>query len=202
LSNVKISGENFNTELVDAFLKKADVNDLFAYVGIRTREIEGRIYPYSESAMTVADAIRLHIPIECICYEEAVKLEREKDGTYVVNGKYRAKKIAICSGSNATSGRNSHGLAINFGHTCNELKPSLVPLVTDTRAIVGLSGLRAKVKMSLVSRGKTAYEKSGELLFKENGLSGIVSMELSSYIARNGGTYDVKIDFAPEYGGK
>ncbi len=198
VDNAFVTPDRYNRPaFVEPILKKTDVSSFLASVGLLTRRIDDRIYPYSESALTVANMLRYALQNVDVRTETVTKIE--KKDCFVLNGQYYGNNIALCTGSAATKGTNSHCLYAPFGHTSTALTPSLTALKTDLTFIKGLSGLRAKVSLTLTEGGSCRYTERGELLFRDNGLSGIVAMALSTYIARRGGKYDVSIDFTPDF---
>lgn len=195
LSHVDVTEKAYNTPWVKNVIQ-TDVVGFFHDLGLMTKESDGRVYPYSESALSVVDALRkaYNGKVELGC---EVKEITEKNGVFCVNG-YEGKNVLLACGSNATFGTASYGLYRKFGHTVTPLRPSIAPLLTDTTYTKGLNGIRAKCTVSLWQNGEKKDEQKGEILFKNNGLSGIASMMLSTYIARNGGEYEVQVDFVPD----
>jgi predicted flavoprotein YhiN len=113
--------------------------------------------------------------------------------------KYVAKNIVLTSGSNAESGVDSTYLLKSYGHTPTEFYPSLVPLATDIQYLKGLKGVRIDAGATLYIDGigvKTAY---GEIIFKDNGLTGTLIFELSTALARSKkrDNVEIGIDFLP-----
>ncbi|MEG1608483.1 MAG: NAD(P)/FAD-dependent oxidoreductase [Clostridia bacterium] len=110
---------------------------------------------------------------------------------------WSAKNVVLACGSRATLGTESYNLGVELGHHMTQLKPSLVAL--PTKAFCGASGVRAKASAKLVVDGVVVTQKSGEFLFKDNALSGILAFELSSKLARmvEWKKASVVIDFAP-----
>lgn len=197
ISNEKVSAENYNNPFVEKFLEKSyKVAEFFQTVGIVTRTLDGRIYPYTESGNTVLNLLRKDLSDDIVT-EEKVEEICFSDGVFSVNGR-KAKKVVLCTGGITSGGINSYFLLKKFGHVVTPLYPVLTPLKSDVKYTKALAGIRAKVKLSLLCDGKRVYAERGELLFKENGLSGIVSMGLSRHINPNG-NYSVSIDFAPDF---
>ncbi len=196
LSATDVCPEKYNhPNFVKDILEQEDVHKFIADIGIMTRTVDRRIYPYSESALTVVNKLRSALPPDVIRTEEVERIDKKE--LFVVNG-YSSRAVVICTGSAATKGKASYDLAERFGHKTTELMPSLVPLVTDTTYIKGLSGLRNKVRLKLIKGEKTVAQEEGEILFRDNGISGICSMCLSTYIARHPGKYVVSINFVPD----
>jgi len=200
LSNTNMSAERYNDIFVCDFLQGSQkVYDFFEYIGLKTKVVDGRVYPYSESAAAVLNLLRKKVEKAEIIVNYEVEDISIEEGHFLINNYYRARNCIFCTGSAATKGKNSHNLLQKMGHRCLELKPSIVPLITDTTYIKGLSGLRVKAKLSLICNNKVVNSATGEILFKDSGISGIVSMELSSYIARNSKNYNVSVDFAMDF---
>ena len=128
-----------------------------------------------------------------------VKEIAERDGLFICEGK-RGRNVLLATGSAATKGTESAFLYEKFGHSATPFYPSLVPLRTDTAYIKGLSGLRAKCAVKLMKNGVFLAESRGEILFRDNGISGIAAMSLSTFIARERGKGDfsVSVDFVPD----
>ena len=76
----------------------------------------------------------------------------------------------------------AYGLLTDFGHTLVPVHPALSALLTDKKAVEGLSGQRVRAKLRLCdSDGKLLHASEGEALFAEGGVSGIAAMQLSRF---------------------
>ena len=63
--------------------------------------------------------------------------------------------------------------------------PSLCPVpVLNTEKIKGLQGVRTSAKLTLIVKGQAIYTECGELLFKKDSLSGIVSFGIMARMSR------------------
>lgn len=195
LSATDVGVEKYNNSF---FLNVCDVDVVafFHRIGLATKVMDNRIYPYSESALSVLNAMRKAYTGEIRLGEEVKEIQKE-DGFFIING-VRGKNVLLATGSNATKGTNSLYLYQKFGHAVTPLRPSIVPLKTDDPTVKGMANLRVKGRISLVQNGKFVYAQDGEILWKNNGISGIASMMLSTYIARNGGKFDVSVDLVPD----
>lgn len=108
----------------------------------------------------------------------------------------RSRCVVLATGSDAGFGTDSLSLFTALGHTRRAFTPSLVPLLTDRESVKGLSGVRAKCVLRACGR-----ESKGEILFRDNGLSGIAAMDVSALYARGilaKGDL-LSIDFLPEF---
>lgn len=201
------------------FAKKAltifgvqDTLNFFEELGLFHREeSEGRIYPYSEQALSVLDALeselnRLKVEVLTSSTVSLVKKNAEGFVVLVSGGRqYRADRVIIATGGKAgvqygCSG-DGYTLAKTLGHDLIEPRPALVQLVSDAQFFKQLKGIRAKGMVTLYKEysGKESSgreysfdsakhghrpiaQETGEIQFTETGLSGICIFNLSRYI--------------------
>lgn len=169
----------------------------------------GRVYPESNTAASVLDALRLEVEklgIEVRC-EFAVSDIRKENGKFIVNGELQGEKIILATGGKASPPQGSDGsgypLAKRLGHSLTHLYPALVPLTVADEITKSLKGIRARDVELTLENGEMLKKSRGEILFTENGLSGIAAMELAaeaeislSGVKKNTFTH---IDFLPKY---
>lgn len=213
LTNLDMNIVHYNRpSFVETYLDRFDAHDTiasFERMGLITKVIDKRVYPYSECASTVLDILRGAVQkcgTEVFTGHIVNSVEYFAD-TYTVGGvtkvdgqtksfSFTADNVVLATGSNATFGRNSNSLFTALGHTAREFTPALVPIKTNKEPIKGLSGVRVKAGVRCGAR----YEV-GEVLFKDFGVSGIAVFNMSSEIARGKlkiGS-NLTIDFMPEY---
>lgn len=213
LTNLDMNIVHYNRpSFVETYLDRFDAHDTiasFERMGLITKVIDKRVYPYSECASTVLDILRGAVQkcgTEVFTGHIVNSVEYFAD-TYTVGGvtkvdgqtksfSFTADNVVLATGSNATFGRNSNNLFTALGHTAREFTPALVPIKTNKEPIKGLSGVRVKAGVRCGAR----YEV-GEVLFKDFGVSGIAVFNMSSEIARGKlkiGS-NLTIDFMPEY---
>ena len=199
VSNANMSVDYYNTNLVKDIIKM-DVVGFLNSCGILTKQDkEGRIYPYNEQAQMVVECLKLEI------YELGIKIIPEKVVGIGVNylstffNNYYFDKIIIASGGKSQEFLGSDGSMFRaiqgLGHTVTELKPALCPIKTK-EDFSDIQGLRCKVSARAYN-GEDFYEDKGELLFKEDGISGIIVFQISSIFARSSFGY-VTFDFFPD----
>lgn len=176
---------------------KERLKEFWLSVGIALRETEGRIYPHSLEASSVLNALRLEagkLGVEILTDNAVDKLEKG-----FAFGGVTARSAVLATGSDATMGRRSASAAESFGHKCTQIYPSLGPLITDKSNLKGLKGVRVPVTAEARSAGKSIAKSSGEVIFKDNGISGSAAFELSTFLARLGyPEAEVVLDFAPD----
>lgn len=149
---------------------------------------EGRVYPRSNSASSVLDALRFEtqrLKIKIIS-EKIESLVKEKN--FIINNNYESHNVIVCLGgcSSPSQGSDGSGLALmeKTGHRITPLSPSLVQITTDTRFTKPLKGVRVKGRLTLEECGKIIGSSEGEILFADYGLSGIATMDLSRFLPK------------------
>ena len=196
LSNTNLTVNEYNTDLVKDLIKEFDSNKLINILnemGLMVRiDDEGRIYPYSEKATTVLDVFLkqitdLKINVITECYINNIKYNQD-EYTIIDNNKnsYYCNYLIIATGgcSSINYSYNTNALVKKLKHNVSELFPSLCALKTKQNT-KHLSGLRIKCKASIIVDDKIKHQTKGEVLFKDDGLSGIAVFILSKYYEKN-----------------
>ncbi len=175
--------------------------DFFESMGLFTRaDSEGRLYPLSNTATSVLDALRFEcerLGVEFFCDYKVSSIKKAKN-LFEINGEYSSEKVIIACGGKASPAQGSDGsgypLLKNFGHNITPLSPALVQLVTDTAKIKALKGVRASARLTLSTGG----ESKGEILFTDYGISGIAAMDLSRFVCPDKKAF-ITIDLLPDF---
>ena len=183
------------------------VKAFFVSMGMLTKtDGEGRVYPRSNAASSVLDALRFEVEkcgISVFCDTAARKIRKTKDG-FIINDEFFSKKIIIACGGKSSPAQGSDGSIFEavraLGHSFTPLYPALVPLTSPSEQTKALKGVRASgVKLTTECAGRIIAESSGEILFTDSGISGIAAMELAAEINENvNGNIFTHIDFLPE----
>lgn len=190
----------------------------FERIGVRTRtDGEGRIYPYSEDAADVADALTDRARETGVRIEtgvRAVSAERTGTGFSVLAEKkgetirYESECLILAAGGKAGPQFGTTGdgavLARKLGLRVTRLAPALtgIELSEDVSC---LAGVRAKADVLLRRGGDEVCREHGEIQFTKYGISGIVVFDLSRLMTLPAGTtladgfrdYRIEIDFYP-----
>lgn len=184
-----VSADYKNGEFVSVVFEKyppEKVIEFFESAGLMVySDSEGRVYPRSNMAASVLDVLRFEfegLGVDAIC-DMPVTEVKKKNGGFIINGEIECKKLIVAAGGKASASQGSDGsgyaLAKQLGHSVTKLFPSLVPL-TVSNNVKPLKGVRARnVKLTLKSND-TVKQTQGELLFTDNGISGIAAMELAA----------------------
>lgn len=198
LGNNSISSKFYNRN-IDSFLKQfseIETAKFFSDLGLVTYvDDEGRIYPISNSAKSVMDILEYGARKASFFLGERIKNIKKEGTSFVVNLETKiitSPKIVVATGGG--SGEILKMLKVPY----KEFVPSLVSLKSkQTRDLNGTRVSNVLVKATNAF-GKTRSEK-GEVLFRENGLSGIVIFNLSTLYARSGRFEGkVEIDLLPD----
>ncbi len=172
--------------------KSEKVIEFFSELGLVTKaDDEGRIYPYSNQALTVLETLenecsRLGIEIITDCTVESI----DKDLCVTTDrGIFTADNVVIACGGTAQKqlGSNASGykLLSELGHTITPIYPALVQLTSSSKYPRILKGHRVKCNMSILLDGEIKKSEYGEVLFTDYGISGIVVMNLSHIASEN-----------------
>ena len=191
------------------------MRDFWQGLGLLIREeADGRAYPAAGQAAAVLDCLRLRLEASPRCGihtgETVTGIKREAEGLTVVTGtgkKYQAPFVLAAAGGPAAPRLGGSDSLMKplaaLGHRVIPFRPALCPLVTDTRAIRGLSGLRLPARLGLKAEGRIVAASSGEALFTDYGVSGVCAMQLArdaeAALAR-GQRAALVIDFSPGMG--
>lgn len=185
-------------DFVDQAFSFAGVDDVlysFENFGVLAREEDdGRMYPRSNEAKTIAKALTKAASHADFKYGFEVKTAEKEDGIFVVSSTdgeiVKSKKLLIATGGKAGIQFGSDGrglkLAESFGHSLVKAVPALVPM-TCSEDITAIAGVRCEAMINLVKHSKTrdeilAFEYFGEVQFTKDAISGICVMDLSRNI--------------------
>ena len=184
-----------NNELINSFVTDERINKIIPFmesIGIIADIKDGYYYPMSSQAISVRNSLvkeceNKGIKIIYNCNVNDIKKENE---LFIIDtdiGIYKSDILVIATGSKAYSKTGSDGLgyefARKFGHNIIKPLPGLVQLISDNK-LKEASGVRCKVKLSLFEDNDFVKDDYGELQITDYGISGIVAMQLSSYISR------------------
>lgn len=165
-----------------------------------------RVFPSSDSSYDVVDVFEkklLDLNINLVLKTKVLDIkvyENKVDYLITDRGKVKADHFIFAPGGASYAGTGSdgsmHRLIVKTGHSIKELKPSLVPLVSDDDFIKDLQGLSLKnISFTLKKDKKVLYSDIGEMLFTHFGLSGPLVLSSSSYFEE--GNHTGIIDLKP-----
>lgn len=182
-----------NAEFAEKLLQKVTPVRLlqeFEEMGLRMMaDEEGRVYPLSQFSQTVLDVLTENISSNVrMEMEHEVRKITSQDGKWLVeDDPVPFDKVVFASGTPANmiprNRKDYNDYLKDFNITVNAFQPSLVGFVIKDYP-KKLSGCRVKVIASLYQGEKLIHSEPGEVTFKDDGISGIVILNLSAYYNR------------------
>ena len=205
-----------NLDFVMEVLNQFPVTETISFfetLGLILKNKNGYIYPYSEQASTVLDLLRMET------YYQRVKVELQTQVQDIQNenqqfiltfdndskSKGSFDSVILCTGSMAgmkgTTTNNGYEILKKMGHTIINPYPCLVQLKGTENFYKAISGVRCSAKVSVEINQKIVAEEVGELQLTDQGISGIVVFQISSYVTKALAEHKkvwVHIDFLPD----
>ncbi len=191
-----------------------DVMDLFKEIGIYPREREGYVYPHTNQASTVVEALQKFCyvsgcEIETECKVSAIIPERE--GGFQIrtsSGRIRCRYVVMATGGRAGAelggDGNGYKLARSLGHRISPIYPGLTGLICGGDWWKSVAGTRIQGRFSLQINGEKVPGEIGEIQVNKDGVSGIPVFQLCRVAAKalreQAGSIKLmgEIDFVPE----
>ena len=191
-----------------------DLLQLLNEAGLETKvERGGRVFPASDSALDVRNTFMKLLK----SYGVDVHLEEGAQEIIVEDGQvaavktkheiYPADAVLIATGGKSYPATGSTGdgynLANKLGHKVTDIRPSLVPIVTEEVWVKDLMGLSLRnVELSVVAKNKVQAKMFGEMMFTHFGITGPIVLSLSHTVGKlmrkkNIGTIGLDINLKP-----
>ena len=164
--------------------------------GLKTKvERGGRVFPESDSALEVRNLFMKMLKKYNVTVHlnEAVTKIVTKDnvvtGVVTTKESYACEAVIIATGgaSYPLTGSTGDGyrLAEVVGHSITDIRPSLVPIVTEESWVKDIMGLSLRnVEVSIVSKEKVQAKMFGEMMFTHFGVTGPTILSLSHTVGK------------------
>ena len=209
LLNININqNDYYNGEKINYILSYFNKyqNDFFASLNLHLyHDDEGRMYPITNSSKTVVNAFINALTRKGVIIklnEKYLSLKKDNDEYLLITScdKYIFDKVIFATGGASYLYKkedyenivNSLPYKINY----EELSGVLCPIKVKEKINKECVGKRSKAKIYLYLNNDLIYEESGEILFKKDGISGIVIFNISRYIDyKKANLYSIKINF-------
>ena len=199
-----------NSELISMMINSVNLENVslfFDSIGIIPRIKNGYYYPFSNQAISVCSSLILEAQKLGVVLDTDVEVQEVKKSNrfqvITTNGIYEADKVIVSTGGMSYQKTGSDGFGYRelkrLGHNINLLLPGLTPLIIANPK-KEWKGIRTDVSISLLENNKLVGKESGEIQLTEDGISGICTMQLSSYISKGlylGKDERIKINFLP-----
>ncbi|MDH7601693.1 MAG: NAD(P)/FAD-dependent oxidoreductase [Armatimonadota bacterium] len=196
--------------------------ELLHKLGVETKaERGGRIFPVTDRAADVADALRnwlqsVGVTVKTGVRAKSIAVERGRVvGVELYAGSVRCRAAVIATGGASYPKTGSTGdgyvIAEALGHTIVPLKPALAGLICAEDWAKELQGLTLRNVVAKLlfepsgsdtparSKPRTVSEEFGEMLFTHFGVSGPIILTLSRQVGKllDSGSVYVSIDLKP-----
>ena len=203
----------FAAPALDALPPEA-VLDWFRAIGVEPRFRGSYVYPNSDQASAVVDALREELnrlSVKVHYNAEVKNIQRiEKDAGYFMiqctDATVKADRVILAAGSKAAPKTGSNGdgyfIARKLGHTIVPYVPALCGIRCAGDAFRALAGIRTEAARELSVDGRCVDREAGELQLVDYGISGIPVFQLSRYAAyalQEGKKAAVYINFLPGF---
>ena len=176
-----------------------DLRAWFEGLGVASVCRSGYVYPATNQAATVVEALRLALEENGVTVHAGcavADIRREASGKFVLNGDslgsgFSADRVVIACGGPAGPAlggtESGYTLAKHLGHTVMAPTPALTYLMSSAPFCKAWDGVRVngRVELSWKEDGQTvAASDAGELQLTKNGISGIPVFQVSARAAR------------------
>lgn len=211
LGNTDPSFSHYHGTLPQAeqILAQFDAAAYFRRFGLYTRtDSEGRIYPLSNTAASVLDALRFAAAqrgVQTLCEQQVTGLRPRGETWQILCGDshFSADAVILAAGGAAAPNCGTDGnllpLLQKMGYPVNPPLPALCPVPTDAGRVKALKGMRVRAAVSAVTEGRTLKTESGEVQFTERALSGICVFNLSRLAAVYGERMEISLNLLPDF---
>ena len=173
--------------------------------GVMLLENGDYVYPLSFSASSFVSYLLSYgekIGVRFLPAKKVSDYEKTQDGYQICDQIF--DKVVIATGAKSSPNLGSDGSFLSVlrrhGYQWNEFKPGLAP-IRVAENVKSLQGIRHHALVKASSDKKQIFEEEGEVLFKKDGLSGIVIFNAESALFREKTLISPKItiDLFPEY---
>lgn len=151
---------------------------------------EGRKYPLTNSSKTVHYLLLKAVErlgVRLLSEHAVSSFELSGDGYRIRTDRgdfFCDRAVVATGGVSYLYTDQAHRMIRESGIRETEFRPSLCPLKVREPLPKELLGKRAHARVSLLLGERTVFEEEGEVLFKKDGVSGIVIFNVSSFLAR------------------
>ena len=189
------------------FFNFPDTKEYFRSFGLICREEDNRLYPNSNHASSVLDAIRLSaqsygVDIYCNCEITEISLKKNK---FMLKSSdniiYYSYVVIFSTGGYAAPALGTDGSAFSIlkrlGIKISRCYPALCPIKTNPNLVNNLKGIRIRARASLFDSNENLITSElGEVQFTSDSLSGVCIFNLAAY-CKNRNDLFISIDLMP-----
>ena len=186
----------------------ADTIEFFENAGVPLKTERGRrVFPVSDKAADIQQAMlrrmrEAGVRVKCDSRVTAITENGASIGVRVGDKTYEYDSVIVATGGVSYPGTGStgdgHRMLSKLGVGVTELKPSLVPIVTEEN-FAPMAGLSLKnVRLTVYHGADEIFSEMGEMLFTHFGVSGPLVLSASANMQKYPvGEYALRINLKP-----
>jgi predicted Rossmann fold flavoprotein len=213
LSNMKMDSlfyESDDVSFVNSCINNFSTKEtilFFESIGVLTKEKNGGLYPVTDTATTILDALRFALKryqVSIKCNSKIKEICKKNDRFLITGCKTEFNKVIIATGlfasKNTEAAKYGVEIAEQLGHSIIKILPALVQLRCEGTYFNNVAGVRTNCSIRSFSNDTFLEQAKGELQLTNYGVSGIPVFQLSSRIARelySKNNVVLRIDFVP-----
>ncbi len=210
LSNTELAPARYHGSLPQAaaILSRFQAEAWFRGMGLYTTvDSSGRMYPRSNTAASVLDALRFAcmqagVTIRCDAQVTALRQEAKRFLLRTQTAEITASKVIFAAGGYAAPACGTDGTAMQLlrqlGHTIRTPRPALCPIPTDPQTVRSLKGIRVHATVTALQQQTVLGTETGEVQFADGALSGICIFNLARYAAQYGNQCTLRLSLCPD----
>lgn len=213
LTNYRMSDDCYNAPVLGR-IKEFDAGALMCYFkdrGIYLHDRDGYVYPRTDQAATIVDALERDLRTMPYCEVHTgsrVTAIRRIYDQYEIKTRqstFMVDRVILATGGMAGKAFGCAGDGYRFarelGHSCTRLSPALVPVMVDDANIRIMAGVRCYARVTAYMEDRDVYSDVGELQITDTGLSGIPTFQCSRWLSQaleTGRPARIQVDLLPE----
>ncbi len=174
----KIATIENSKEFLDFFLKTTKIK-LF-------EEEDGRLYPYSNRAENIQLAIKEKLFEKKnfkLVKDTIKKIDSDKKLLYGETNRFTYDNLILALGGMSYNyPKFDYNLFKDLNVKYTNFTPCICPIKLKVNYFKKYSGLRFFARIVLTLNGKTIYQEDGEVLIKDDGISGVCIYNLTTYL--------------------
>ena len=183
---------SFPWKIIEQFPAQETIR-FFLQLGVYSKNRNGYLYPNSDQASSVLDALRMEMKrlhIQILTDTECSEILPEKNHFLLktTQGSLHADTVILAAGSKAAPVTGSDGsgyaLAKQLGHHILPVLPALVQLRCKENFYKSVSGVRIQGKVAIYADRQCLAEDCGEIQLTNYGISGIPVFQVSRYASK------------------
>ncbi len=206
LINNVVRNPRFLYKAFNAFMPQDSIDFIESFNTPLKTERGGRVFPVSDKSSDVIKAFKkaldkAKVNVITDCTLNRIVLNQNRISAIVANGNnIQCDKLVVACGGVSYPATGSTGeifeIIKDLGHTVTPFFPALVPIELKDEFCSRLAGLSLKNVTLCCKTQKNIFREFGEMLFTHTGISGPITLTISSKINRDS-VEEIYLDLKP-----